>query len=245
MAVQVVLVLLVGLISGYILGRFITRILRLMGVQNVVEGTSTERWLQRTGTSTVVVIGRLVSWFVYIGTVLAAFLLLGVIRGDVFWDLATAWLPHLFVAVLILVTGIVVADKIEILVRERLQGIKLPEVSIIPAVVKYSIIFIASLIALGQIGIHTTALLIMLAVYFFGIVLFSAIALQDFLASAAAGIYLLLNEPISIGDEIRLEDAEGIVQEIDIFATRIEGEDREYIVPNRRLLRNGLSRVRD
>lgn len=242
--VQAALVIVLGIIAGFVIGRLITRLLILIGVPTLVEGTATERWLQRTGTSTVVFIGRLVSLFIYIGATLAAFLLIGALDAQVFWRLATAWLPHLFVAIIVLTIGVVLADKIEILVSERLQGIKLPDVTIIPLIVKYSIIFVALLIALGQIGVDTNALLILLSVYVFGFVFLGAIALRDFLASGAAGIYLLLREPFSIGDEVTFDGASGIVQEVDVFVTRIEDEQTEYVVPNRHLMQSGVQRTR-
>ncbi|MFW6153075.1 MAG: mechanosensitive ion channel domain-containing protein [Halobacteriota archaeon] len=243
--IQGLLVLLAGLILGFVLGRLTIRLLRLFGVDVMVEGTATERWLQRMGTSTPVVIGRLLSFFIYVGAILAALLIVGVIRGEIFWSLATAWLPHLFVAILVLVIGVILADKLELLTSERLQGIKLPEVSMIPSLVKYSVLFVAILIALGQVGVHTLALLILLSVYVLGLVLFTLVALQDFLASGAAGIYLLLREPYSIGDEVTIGEANGIVQEIDVFVTHIETDSREYVIPNRRILREGIVRVRE
>lgn len=239
---QALLVIFFGIIAGYILGRLTTSLLDLIGVTALVEGTGTERWLQRMGTSTVVLVGRLVALFIYASAFLAAGFLIGALDGNVFWELATAWLPHLFVAILVLVVGIVLADKLEILVSERLQGIKLPDVALIPAVVKYTIIFVALLIALGQIGVDTTALLILLTMYVLAFVVLAVIALQDFLASGAAGIYLLLREPYTIGDEVVLDGTTGIVQEIDVFVTKIEGDDQEFIVPNRRFITQGVTR---
>lgn len=242
--IQAVVILLLGLIVGYILGRLVTRLLNILGVEGMVEGTGTERWLQRMGTSTSVMIGRLVAFFIYAGAVLAFLLIIGAIDGELFWSLATAWLPHLFVAIFVLIIGVIIADKAELLVSERLQGIKLPEVSVIPSIVKYTIIFVAVLIALGQVGVHILALLILLIVYVLGLVLFMLVALQDFLSSGAAGIYLLLREPYTIGDEVIISDATGVVQEIDVFVTHIETDDEEYIIPNRRLMREGVVRIR-
>lgn len=241
---QALLVILVGIIGGYLLGKLTTRLLEVIGIPYLVEGTGMERWLQRMGTTTVILVGRLVSAFIYISAFLIAFLIVGALEGDVFWALATAWLPHLFVAIIVIVVGVVLADKIEILVSDRLQGIKLPEVSIIPAVVKYTIIFIALLIALGQVGVDTTALLVVFTMYVLAFVILSVVALQDFLSSGAAGIYLLLREPFTIGDEIVLDGNAGIVQEVDVFVTRIEGDGQEYVVPNRRVMTEGVQRVR-
>lgn len=242
--VQALLILVVGLIAGFFLGRFTRRLLTVVGVPELVEGTGTERWLQRMGTSTVSFVASLVALFFYVAALLSAFLIIGAIRGDLFWALATAWLPHFFVAILIVTIGVVIADKVEIIVSERLQGMKLPEVAIIPAVIKYSIIFIALLIGLGQIGVHTTALIVLLTVYLFGLVFIVTIAVRDFLSSGAAGLYLLLREPFSIGDEVTIGEANGIVQEIEVFVTHIEGDDTEYIIPNRQFISDGVRRVR-
>lgn len=242
--IRALLVLGIGLIAGLVLGRITIRILHFAGVDTLVEGTGTERWLQRMGTSTVHVIGRLVAAFTYIAAVLSAFLQAGAIRGDVFWSLATAWLPHLFVAILVIVVGIILGDKVEILVSDRLQAIKLPEVAIIPPIIKYTIIFIAVLIALGQVGVHTLALLVVLSVYVFGLLFLGAVALRDLLSAGAAGVYLFLNEPYTIGDRVTVGEASGIVHEIDLFVTKIEDDEVEYIVPNHRVVREGVRRVR-
>lgn len=244
-AIRALLVLGVGLIAGLILGRLTIRVLHFAKVDQVVEGTGTERWLQRMGTSTVHVVGRLVAAFTVIGAVLSAFLQIGAIRGDVFWSLATAWLPHLFVAILVVVIGIIVADKVEILVSDRLQAIKLPEVLIIPSIIKYTIIFVAALIALGQVGVHTLALLVILSVYVFGVLFLGAVALRDLLSSGAAGVYLFLEEPYTIGDRITIGEASGIVQEITLFVTKVENAESEYIVPNHQVLRDGVVRIRE
>jgi small-conductance mechanosensitive channel len=71
------------------------------------------------------------------------------------------------------------------------------------------------------------------------------LALRDFLAAGAAGVFLLLNEPYSIGDEVRIGDRSGIVQEIDMFVTSVENEESEYIIPNHRIFQEGVVRVRE
>ena len=68
--------------------------------------------------------------------------------------------------------------------------------------------------------------------------------MKDLLSSAAAGIYLLLTEPYSIGDEVEIDGARGVVQEVDVFATTVENDGEEYVIPNRKVLREGAMRVR-
>ena len=113
-----------------------------------------------------------------------------------------------------------------------------------PRVIKYSVLYIASLVALDQIGVNTDALIVLLAVYAFALVFLGGLAFKDFLASGAAGIYLLLNQPYGIGDDVRIGDHRGIVQEVDVFVTHIENDEEEFIVPNSRVLESGIVRIR-
>jgi small-conductance mechanosensitive channel len=241
--VLTVLVLLVALLLGLIVGRVVERGLQAANVPATVEGTAFERTAQSLGTSTVAIVGRLTSWFVYISGVFAA-LNIARVPASEFQDWVVVFLPRLFIAAFVVITGFVVADKAELLVSERLKGVKLPEVNVVPSLVKYSVLYVVFLVALAQIGVQTLALIALLAAYAFALVVFGGLALKDFLSSGAAGIYLLLNQPYGIGDRIRVGDREGIVQGMDLIVTRIENDEEEYIVPNRLVLEHGVVRIR-
>ena len=122
----------------------------------------------------------------------------------------------------------------------------LPQVFVAVAVLaKYTVVFVAALIALGQLGIAIAALLILLGVYVFGVVFLAAVAFRDMLASGAAGVYLLLNQPYGIGDRIRVGNRHGIVQEVDVFVTTVETDNgTEYVIPNRKVFEEGVARIR-
>ncbi|WP_323190371.1 mechanosensitive ion channel domain-containing protein [Halostella sp. PRR32] len=238
-------VLAVGILLGYLVGKLNKRLLTAAGVPGAIEGTPFERTAQSLGTSTVTIVARLSSWFVYGVAVLTAIHIARLVNAQTFWLRVTSFVPQLFIAALVLIVGFVVADKAELIISERLRGVKLPEVSILPKVVKYSVLYIASLVALGQIGVNTDALIVLLAVYVFGLVFLGGLAFKDFLASGAAGVYLLLNEPYGIGDNVRIGKHEGIVQEVDVFVTHIENDEEEFIVPNSRVLEEGIVRMRN
>ena len=243
--IAALLVLFVGWLAGYLIGQANKRILHAAGVPDLVEGTPFERTAQSLGTSTTALVARLSSWFIYGVAVLTALHVAQLLETQLFWIQVTDFLPDLFVAVLVLIVGFVIADKAELAVSERLRSVKLPEVGVLPKAVKYSVIYIAFLIALNQIGIATAALLILLGTYAFALIVLSALAFWDLLRSSAAGIYLLLKQPYSIGDEIELGTHRGIVQEMDMFVTRIESDGEEYIVPNHQLFRSGVVRIRN
>lgn len=238
-------VLTLGVVVGYLVGKLNKELLTTAGVPEAVEGTPFERTAQSLGTSTIEIVARLSSWFIYGIAILTAVHIAQLLDTEAFWLRITEFVPRLFVAVLVLIVGFIVADKIELVVGEYLRGVKLPEVTIIPRVVKYSVLFVAFVIALSQIRVHVAALLILLTVYAAGIVLVGAYAFKDFLVSSAVGIYLLLNQPYGIGDRVRIGDQTGIVQEVDVFVTKIENDSEEFIVPNRKVFEEGVVRLRD
>ncbi|SFR71601.1 Conserved TM helix [Halogeometricum rufum] len=237
-------VLVAGFVVAIVLGTLTRRVLDGLGVPDAIEGTAFERTARNFDTSTVELLGWLVRYFVVGVAVLAALSIANVNYADRFWSQVVEFLPMLFFAVVILIVGIVVGDKVGLLVQERLRGVKLPQVGVIPAAAKYTVFFLAFLIALSQLGVATLALVVLLAAYLFAIVFLGGIAFADLLKSGAAGTYLLLTQPYAIGDEVRVGDTGGIVQEVDLFVTHIEDDGEEYIVPNRKVFEVGLVRLR-
>lgn len=238
-------VFLAGLLLGLIVSRLTRRVLKALGLAKTVEGTAFERTARGLGTSTVGVLSQLVALSIYVGAAFAALHLAQLVDTRTFWTSIATFLPQVIIAALAVITGLVLGEKAGLLVSERLRGVKLPEVGLLPTLVKYSIFYIAALIALSQLGVATNALLIMLAAYMFGVVFVSGLAFRDLLRAAAAGVYLLLNEPYSIGDEVRVGERTGIVQEVDLFVTHVESDDEEFIIPNQQVFREGIVRIRE
>ncbi|MGM0605026.1 MAG: mechanosensitive ion channel domain-containing protein [Halobacteriota archaeon] len=237
-------IVVVGFLMSYVVIVVNRRILERAGIPEAIEGTAFERTARDFGTSTVSIIAKLSGYFILLLSILVALTVTELEYADLFWSGVAVFLPQLFVAVIVLVIGVVLADKAELLVAERLRGVKIPDIGIIPTIVKYSVLFVSVLIALGQIGVATSALIVLLGAYAFALVVFTALATKDLLASAAAGVYLLLNQPYGIGDEVRVAGQRGIVQEVDLFVTRIETDDEEHIIPNRNVFRTGIVRIR-
>jgi small-conductance mechanosensitive channel len=238
-------VIVFGLLAAYLVGIVNRRLLVRVGVPEAIEGTAFERTVQEFNTSTVQILARLSSYFIVAVTVIVALTVAEINYLDRFWSSVASFLPQLFVAVVIMIVGVVVGDKAELLVAERLRGIKLPETGVLPTLVKYSVVYVAALIALGQVGVQTLALVVLLAAYAFAVVLFAALATKDLVASAAAGLFLLLRQPYGVGDEVKIAGERGIVQEIDVFVTHIEADGEDHVIPNHSVFRDGIILIRD
>jgi small conductance mechanosensitive channel len=90
------------------------------------------------------------------------------------------------------------------------------------------VIFCASII-LSLLGVPTSAVITSLSLATAGIVL----AFQDVLKNFIAGIYLLVERPFTIGDRVKVRDAEGSVEEVDIRTTALKTDAGVIIlVPN-------------
>jgi small-conductance mechanosensitive channel len=234
-----------GLLVGHLVGRLSRHVLNAFGMDEMVEGTSFERTAQSLNTSTVALIGGMFTWFVIGAFVVIALQYLRVLQTDFLLMGVGSFVPRVFLAIIALLVGLIIADKSELLVAESIHGIKLPPIAIVPRLVRYTIIFLTLLVVLSQLGVATAALLILLAAYFLALIVGGAVAFRDLLASGAAGTYLLLEQPFGIGDEVVIGDRQGVVQEIDAFVTHIEDDGHEYLVPNRVIFQEGVARVRN
>ena len=233
-----------GVVLAFLLGAFTTRVLVRFGVPDAVEGTAFDRTVREFDTSTVEVLGSLVRLFVLGVAFLGVLSIANVTVAAGFWGRTVQFLPQLFLALVILIVGVVVGDKVQLVIGERLTGIKLPEIGLFPRLAKFTVFYVAALIALSQLGVATLALVVLLAAYLFAVVFLGGLALSDLLKSAAAGSYLLLEQPYAIGDEVVIGDHRGIVQEVNLFVTHIEDDGEEFVVPNSAVFESGVVRIR-
>src|SRR6185295_12583996 len=148
------------------------------------------------------------------------------------WAWGTAFLPRLGVAVLILIVGFAIARWASRLARLTIGRSRHIDSTLEPIAatgVRYAILIVVFIAALGQLGVQTTSLLTVLGAAGLAI----GLALQGTLANIAAGIMLLYLRPFRAGDTIETPLIIGKVREIGLFATNMETLDGLfYFVPN-------------
>src|SRR5215469_5272500 len=150
------------------------------------------------------------------------------------WSWSANFLPRLLAAIIILIVGSLVATWIGQAVRKVLarSGRVDPTVQpVIAAVVRYSILALVLVAALGQLGIQTASLLAVLGAVGLAI----GLALQGTLTNIAAGIMLLWLRPFHVGDyiEVPSNNISGTVKEIGLFACQLENFDGVFVfAPN-------------
>ncbi|MFW6384000.1 MAG: mechanosensitive ion channel domain-containing protein [Halodesulfurarchaeum sp.] len=238
-------ILAIGWVGGYLLGRFNRQLLLGLGVDDAVEGTSLERTARGFGTDTVTLLARGSAWLIYLAALVYSFDVAGLVRTSVLLSRGADLLPSYLLALLVVMGGLLLGDKVQVTVDERLKGVKFPEVSLVSRILRYTVIFVAILFALAQIGVAVEVLFILLGAYLLGFIVLLAIGLHQLLIAGGAGLYLVLIQPYGIGDRVAIGEREGVVQEVDLFVTTVEEDGRRYLVPNHHVFREGASLVDD
>ena len=146
-------------------------------------------------------------------------------------DWAIVFVPKVFLAIIIFWVGIRLVNKLNILTNRSL-AMRNIDATIRPffaSMVDISLRIILFLIIAGIFGFEISSIIALLGALAFTV----GLALQGSLGHFASGILLLILKPYKVGDEIKVADAEGFVEEVQVFNTIIRTRDNRFItVPN-------------
>ena len=152
--------------------------------------------------------------------------------AEVAWTWAAAFLPRLVAAVLILVIGTIVARWVSRAVyniSQRTTHIDPTLRPVLASMIRYAVLILVLIVALGQVGIQTASLLAVVGAAGLAI----GLALQGTLSNFAAGLMLLWLRPFRIGDFIEVGAIAGTVREMGLFACHLETFDGMFLfAPN-------------
>jgi small conductance mechanosensitive channel len=155
--------------------------------------------------------------------------------SDVVLNWIALFIPRLAGALFIFVIGIVAARWLSRALGRFLEKTARIDPTLEPvlvSIVRYTILILVLILALGQLGIQTTSLLAVLGAAGLAV----GLALQGTLSNIAAGIMLLWLRPFRVGDFIEMPAAitlTGWVREIGLFACKLETYDGLFLfVPN-------------
>ena len=148
----------------------------------------------------------------------------------------------LLISAIVIIVGVIVARIVKIILNKLLRE-KVPKGSrvLIERIAFYSIVFLAGLAALSNLGVDFTGAL--LAGGIVGIII--GFATQSIVSNLLSGIFLHLDRPLEIGEPVEIEDLaiSGVVTDITAFSTRLRKFDGTFIrVPNDKLF---TSRIRN
>lgn len=146
-------------------------------------------------------------------------------------DWAVKFAPKVLIAIIIFWVGLRIIQKINKITEKTLASRNI-DATIRPffaSLVDVVLRLILFLVVANIFGFETTSFVAVISALAFAV----GLALQGSLGHFASGILLLILKPYKVGDEIKIGDAEGFVDEIQVFNTILRTRDnRRIIIPN-------------
>lgn len=155
------------------------------------------------------------------------------------WDGFLHSLPLLAIGLFILLAGLGVAWIVVRVVRRwmRRSDAEASAEELTIQLVRGLVILLFLLFALSIVGVNVGAALAGLGIAGLAV----AFAMQNILENFISGVLLLIRKPFRIGDQIRTNDYEGTVEDLDLRVTRLRVYAGEIVlIPNADVFRNPI-----
>jgi small conductance mechanosensitive channel len=139
--------------------------------------------------------------------------------------------PSLLSATLVLVVGYIVAKTLTGIFRRILKRADVDPtlIGFLGSMVYFGAMALVVISALGRLGIDTGSFAAMIAAAGLAV----GFALQGSLSNFAAGVMLIIFRPFKAGDFVEAGGVTGVVEEVQIFATKLRtGDNKQVIVGN-------------
>jgi hypothetical protein len=149
------IILIVGLIIATLLAKAVTFLLRKVGFDRMSDRIGLTRFEQRMGVrmDTAGVLGKIVYWFIVLIFLVPAADALGVPAVSNVLNQLVAYIPNVFVAILVLFLGALGGTVVGDLVRGGVASANIGNPNVFAAIARWAIIAFAALIALEQLKI--------------------------------------------------------------------------------------------
>lgn len=134
-------------------------------------------------------------------------------------------------AIIIYVVGRIVAKMLTGMVGKMMTKSNVDEtlVKFATSMIYIALMVFVILAVLGKLGIETTSFAAIIAAAGLAI----GLSLQGTLGNFASGVMLIMFRPFKVGDFVEAGGATGIVEEVQIFSTKMRsGDNKEIIIPN-------------
>ncbi len=192
------------------------------------------------------ILGLLIFWFVFLFFVAMTLEYLDMPNIAAFVTLIIEYLPKVFGAVLIALGGLWLGTWLSQKVETPMKEADVPLTAETTAtLVKWLVIFISAVMALGLIGIDTTLLIytfiILIGALGLGLAISFGIGGRDVAANVSA--YSSVSKTLSIGDEITAGEYSGIVLLVGRYATVLKTASGDQItLPNSMLVNTVITK---
>lgn len=234
-------VVILGFLVAKLLDTLLSKLLAKFGLDRLMAGTGLTKLLGRGGLKVPIstLIGKIVYWFVLLIFLVSAAESLGLERVSATLDMLALYLPKVFGAALILLAGVLLAQVANGLVRGAAEGVGLEYAAGLGRIVQGLVIIISISVAISQLEVKTDLLnhVIVIGLITVGLAVALAMGLgsREIAGQILAGIYV--RELFQVGQQVRIGEVEGHIEEIGTVKTVILTDDDELVsLSNRELL---------
>lgn len=243
-----VVVLGAAFILALLLQRLSANLLTRLGLDDLFErtGASESLWSLGYGGGPSRLLGLVLFWAVVVVGAAGSLSVLGLSSLQQTVEGVASLSGQALLALVILIAGLMAAGRLSQLVAEGADRIGLRGANAFRRSVFWFVVAVSGLLAAGQLGFETSALLLIAAAVLATLGLTIALALGPGLVplsgNIAAGRYV--SEDLSTGDEVLVEGVEGTVEELGHASVTLRSTDGYlYRIPNRTIL-EGVVRKR-
>ncbi|MFA5270173.1 MAG: hypothetical protein WC400_00980 [Patescibacteria group bacterium] len=176
--VGALLIILIGWIVAAGLDRLVTQILKQLKLDHALNKVGTKTLLKKSGVDFEAsdFIGGLVRWTILLIAFLAAADVLGLTKITDFLNAILSYIPNIFVAIAILLIGMLAANFFAHVVRGTVGAARIKMANFLATITKWTIWIFAILAALGQLGIAETIIDRLITAIFFMIAMAGGLA---------------------------------------------------------------------
>lgn len=245
--IAALLIVLLGFLVAKVVDTLLSKGLARVGLDRLMSGAGVAKLLSRVGILMPVsaLVGKILYWFIVLMFVVSASETLGLARVSSTLDAFTLYLPKVFGAALILLAGLLLSHLVNGLVRGAAQGIGMDYANGLGRLMQGLLLIITVSLAIGQLQIETQLLNMVIAIVLISFGFAAALALglgsRSVVSEIIAGIYV--RELYQVGDRIRMDGLEGVVEEIGTVKTQVMDDEGQLVsVSNRSLIEQRVSR---
>jgi hypothetical protein len=169
------IILAIGWVVGSFLGKIVDKAFKALKVDSVLRQAGVEKMLRKGDVrlDSGVFVGALIKWFVIAIFFLSALRVFGFTQVTAYLeDVVMGYIPHVIVAVLILLVSVVIGEVVQKVVSSASSAAHMASAKLLGAISKWAIIVFAALTALVELNIAAE----LVQVIFIGVVVALSIA---------------------------------------------------------------------
>ncbi|MBL7170457.1 MAG: mechanosensitive ion channel [Candidatus Omnitrophica bacterium] len=236
-----IVILLIGWICAVLIKKAAAKILKALGLDVVSEKTGLRQFLERGGTAKApsAIVGLGLYWLIILSTLIMAFNTLELYAASEFIKQIILYIPNVMVFLIFVILGIFLGRFFGKVVEKTAHLVNAPFPVLLSRATAYTIVGLAIVVALEQLGVNTAAVIQASVVIFIIVpIIFSIVFIiggREIASSILAQRFIV--REYKIGNTIEFDGISGKIEHIDFISTKIKDNGQEIIIPNSELAR--------